>query len=146
MSGLIAGRSRLRASLGFAVLASCSVVAQAQSPPAKLKAENSRIPRPLALSQTRYHLRAGESVKIAAPRETLDFLIHAKTHRVEMADKEARGIVVRPNVTGDHVFLAASLAMKPGEYRVNLLATSEAGEQRATTLAVTLEPMQAVSL
>src|SRR5258708_7678899 len=124
MSRVSTRRSRLRVWVGCALLAPCSVFAQAQSTPATPKAEqNPRITRLLALDQTRYQLRVGESVKIAAPRETLDFLIHARTRGIEMADKEARGIVVRPNVTGDHVFLVASLAMKPGEYRVNLLAT-----------------------
>ena len=41
--------------------------------------------RPLTLHQTRYQLRAGEPAKIDAPRETLDFLLHAKSRRVEIA-------------------------------------------------------------
>lgn len=105
-----------------------------------------RMDRPLAVFQTRYRLRAGESARIDAPPETLDFLLHAKTRRVGIAGKEPRGFVVGPNVTGDQVLLAAYLALKPGEYRVKLSAISESGDERATTLDVMVEAMQAVPL
>jgi uncharacterized protein (TIGR03437 family) len=99
----------------------------------------------MTLNQTRYQLRAGESTSIDAPRETLDFLAHAKTRRVEIAGKEsARGFVVGPSVAGDQVLLVASLAVKPGEYRVQLSATSGAGEEQIATMVVTVHPMQAV--
>jgi pimeloyl-ACP methyl ester carboxylesterase len=72
--------------------------------------------------------------------------VHAKTRRVEIDGKEARGIVVGPNVAGDQILLAASLTMKPGEYSVKLSAFSESGEERMAALDVSLEPMQAVPL
>ena len=103
--------------------------------------------RPLTVFQTRYRLRAGEATRVDAPRETLDFLIHAKTRRVEVAGMEKRrGFVVGPSPEGDQVLLAAYLALNPGEYRVKLSAFSESGDERMTMLDVTLEAMQAVPL
>jgi uncharacterized protein (TIGR03437 family) len=98
----------------------------------------------MTLHQTRYRLRAGESTKIDAPRETLDFLVHAKTRRVEIAGKEVHGIVVGPSVKGDQVLLAASLTMKPGEYAVIISAVSRVGEARAAVVNVSIDPMQPV--
>jgi uncharacterized protein (TIGR03437 family) len=100
----------------------------------------------LMLHQTRYRLRAGESIRVDAPPETLDFLVHARTRRVEIDGKEARGIVVGPNRTGDQIVLAASLRMKPGEYAVKLTAVADVGEERVTSLAVVLDPMEPVPL
>ena len=98
----------------------------------------------LTVFQTRYRLRAGEPAKIDAPPETLDFLLHAKSRHVRIDGKEARGIVVGPNRARDQMLLAASLTMKPGEYTVTLSAVSEAGEERAADVDVTLDPMQPV--
>jgi len=102
------------------------------------------IVRPLTVFQTRYRLRAGEPAKIDEPPETLDFLLHAKSRHVRIDGKEARGIVVGPNRARDQMLLAASLTMKPGEYTVTLSAVSEAGEERAADVDVTLDPMQPV--
>jgi uncharacterized protein (TIGR03437 family) len=103
--------------------------------------------RPLVLNKTEYRLRAGESASVDAPTETLDFLLHAKTRRIEIAGQKKRlGFVVGPNPAGDQVLLAAYLALKPGEYRVKLSASNESGEERMTTVDVTLEPMQPVPL
>ena len=99
----------------------------------------------MILSQTRYRLRAGESTRIDAPRETLDFLARAKTRRVEIAGNGGgRGFVFGPNATGDQVMLAAYLALKPGEYRARLSASSGSGEERATMIDITLRPMETV--
>jgi uncharacterized protein (TIGR03437 family) len=100
--------------------------------------------RPLSVLNTRYRLRAGEPANIDVQPETLDFLLHAKTRRVEIAGKEARGIVLAPNRAGDRILLAASLAMKPGEYAVTVSAVSRTGEERAATVDVTLDPLQSV--
>jgi uncharacterized protein (TIGR03437 family) len=100
----------------------------------------------LTLHQTTYRLRAGESTSLDASSGTLDFLLHAKTRRVEIARKETRGLVVAPNAAGDRLLLAASLALRPGEYRATLSATSGTGQQRAAWLTVTIDPMQAVPL
>src|ERR1039458_5228017 len=96
---------------------------------------------PMALHQTRYEIRAGEPAEIAAPAETLDFLLHAKSRRVSIG-----GLVVGPSYTGDRILLAASPRAKPGKYTVTLTATSETGEQRQTTLAVVVEAQPTVPL
>ena len=100
--------------------------------------------RPLTVFQTRYRLRAGEPATVDAPRETLDFLLHAKSRRVKIDGKEARGIVVGLSRARDQVLLAASLTMKPGEYAVTVSAVSETGEERAAAVNVTLDPLQPV--
>lgn len=99
--------------------------------------------KPMTLHQTRYRLRAGQPATIDAPRETLDFLLHAKT-RVEIAGKEARGFVVGPNGAGDQVLVAASLVTKPGEYTLMLSGITETGERRAATLSITVDALPLV--
>lgn len=123
-----------------ALLVCCAASATAQAP----EAGKPRTVRPMTLNQTTYRLRAGEPTSVDAPRETLDFLLHAKTRRIEIDGKEAPGIVIAPNRAGDQILLAASLRMKPGEYAVKLSGTSEGGEERITTLAVVLDPLQTV--
>ena len=123
------------------VLLCCTIPAAAQNSPAPATVH--AIAR-MALQQTRYEMRAGEPTPIAAPGETLDFLLHAKSRRAEIAGTQAGGLVVGPNKTGDQILLAASLRTKPGEYTVKLSATSAAGEERATTLALVVNPRQAV--
>ena len=123
-----------------ALLVCCAASATAQGP----EVARLNTVRPMTLHQTRYQLRAGESTRIDAQPETLDFLLHAKTWRVEIAGKEAHGLVVGTNRSGDQILLAASLRMKPGEYAVTLSAMTEAGEERVTTLALVLNPLQAV--
>jgi uncharacterized protein (TIGR03437 family) len=137
--------SETRGRFAATLLAFCAVIAtaQAQTTPEQTS-PNLRAVRPLAMRQTRYRLRAGESTRVDASAETLDFLLHAKTRRLEIDGKEAHGIVVGPNRAGDQISLAASLRMKPGEYTVKLSAIAEASEERMTTLAVTLDPMQTV--
>jgi hypothetical protein len=99
---------------------------------------------PLILNQTQYRLRAGESTRVDATSDTLDFLLHAKSRRIEIAGTEARGIVIGPNRAGDQILLAASLRATPGEYRVALSAVSADGEERAVNADVVLDPMQTV--
>ena len=120
----------------LALLGAICALAQSESPSGPIS--------PLAVNTTRYRLRAGESVKIDAPPETLDFVLHAKARRVEIAGKEKRGIVVGPNRARDQILLAVSLAMKPGEYTLTLSATAEAGERRDATLSITVDALAAV--
>ena len=89
----------------------------------------------------RYDVQPGQAVPLSAPQETLDFLMHAKSRKVEVA---GGGFVVSPNRTGDQVLLGASLRMNPGEYTVNLSATDELGNQRQTTLTVVVHPRASV--
>jgi uncharacterized protein (TIGR03437 family) len=106
--------------------------------------KNTHPGKPLALLQTRYRLRAGEMTRIAAAAETRDFMLKAKTRRVEIVGTEVHGFVVGPSIAGDEVLLAASLTMRPGEYSLTVSVISEAGEVRATPLSVVLDPLQTV--
>src|SRR5450755_3233902 len=104
-------------------------------------------PRAMEVRSTRYELRAGEAVRIAAPQETLDFLANATGRHVEIVSGDTTvpgGLVAGPNRAGDQILLGASLRMNPGEYTVKLSATNAAGEQRQTTLAVTVMPRVSV--
>src|ERR1017187_6030277 len=102
----------------------------------------------MEMRQTRYHLRAGEAVPIAAPPETLDFLAKAGSRHVAIVTPETAvssdGLVAGPNRTGDRILLGASLRMAPGEYSVTLSAANTAGEVRQTTLAVQVLPRVSV--
>jgi uncharacterized protein (TIGR03437 family) len=98
----------------------------------------------MAVLQSRYEIRAGQPAPIAAPAETLDFLLHAKTRRVSIEGLETSGLVVGPGDTPDQILLAASPRAKPGQYTVTLSATSETGEERQTTLAVVVQPQVTV--
>ena len=100
--------------------------------------------RPMALLKTRYELRLGEPAEISAPRETLDFLLHAKTRRVAIEGQDAPGLVITPNQTQDQILLAPSSKAKPGEYTVTMSATSQTGEERQTTLDVVVNPLVSV--
>jgi uncharacterized protein (TIGR03437 family) len=94
-----------------------------------------------AVGQTRYELRAGEAIPMAAPQETVDFLLHAKSRKFEVA---GGGLVAGPNRAGDQIMLGASLRMKPGEYSVNLTATGAAGEERRIAMTVEVKPQASV--
>ena len=98
--------------------------------------------------QTRYVVRAGEAIQIVAPQETLDFLANATSRHVEIATGDTAvaggGLVAAPNRAGDQILLGASLRVNPGEYMVRLSATSAAGEQRQTILAVEVQPRVSV--
>ena len=104
--------------------------------------------QPLAVQQTRYEMRVGESVQIAVPPETLDFLLKAKTLRLAVdggIDGAASSVlVVGPNRARDRVLMAAPLRISPGEYTAKLSATSEAGEERVTRLAIVVKPRTTV--
>src|SRR5580692_6029582 len=82
--------------------------------------------------QTRYEIQAGQTVSISAPQETLSFLAKAKTRKVQMtaASTTTGALAAGPNRAGDQILLGASLRAEPGEYTVNLSATSATGEVR----------------
>ena len=96
--------------------------------------------QPLAIQQTRYEVRVGESVQIEAPPETIDFLLKAKSLRLA----QSSALVLGRNRARNGLLLAAPLRTSPGEYTASLSATSEAGEERVTTLAVVVKPRQTV--
>ena len=95
--------------------------------------------------QTRYELQAGQTVSISAPQETLSFLAKAKTRSVAMTSVAGTsGLAAGPNRAGDQILLGASLRVEPGEYTVNLTATSATGEVRQTSLDVVVKPRVSV--
>jgi uncharacterized protein (TIGR03437 family) len=98
---------------------------------------------PLAFQQTRYEMRVGESVRIAATPETLDFLLKAANLRVD-PDGAGPSLVAGPNRTRDQVLLAAPLRISPGEYTATISATSPTGEKRAAPLTIVVKPRQTV--
>src|ERR1017187_7191857 len=104
--------------------------------------------RAMAVHETRYVLRAGESVAIRAPQETFDFLANARSRRVDIvtpaASIPAGRLVAAPNRAGDQILLGASLRMNPGEYTVKLSAAGASGEERQTTLPVSVLPVVTV--
>ena len=102
----------------------------------------------MAVHETSYVLRAGEAIAIQAPQDTLDFLANARSRHVDIVTPDtpvsAGRLVAAPNRAGDQILLGASLRTKPGEYTVKLSATDAAGEQRQTSLAVTVLPLVTV--
>jgi uncharacterized protein (TIGR03437 family) len=104
--------------------------------------------RAMEVHQSRYRLRAGEAIPIRAPQETLDFLANAGRRRLDIVTPStalAGGrLVAAPNRAGDQILLGASLRTPPGEYTVKLSAANAAGEERQTTLAVTVLPLVSV--
>jgi uncharacterized protein (TIGR03437 family) len=99
---------------------------------------------PLAIDQNRYEMRVGESVQIAVPADSLDFLLNAKSLRVDIDGAETSAMVVGPNRARDRVLLAAPLKVAPGEYTAKLTATSPTGEQRVSSLSIAVKPRQTV--
>ena len=98
----------------------------------------------MALLQTRYEVRIGESTSILAPQATLNFLAQATTRQLAVAGQGTAGLVVAPNQTQDGVLLSPTSKATPGEYTVTLSATAATGEQRQTTLDVVVQPRASV--
>jgi uncharacterized protein (TIGR03437 family) len=102
---------------------------------------------PLEVQQSRYEMRMGESVQIAVPPDSLDFLLQAKSLRVTINGDmpgAPTALVAGPNRARDRVLLAAPARTKPGEYTATLSAISATGEQRVTTLTIDVKPRQSV--
>lgn len=123
------------------LLLCCAVGAGAQSPPTPSALSTVKA---MELQQSRYELRMGEPAQVSASRETLDFLLTAKSRRIEVGGAQAEGLVAGPNRAGDGMVLAASARVKPGEYAVTLSATSQAGEERQAALTMVVQPRQTV--
>jgi uncharacterized protein (TIGR03437 family) len=117
----------------------CAAVCHAASAPVTPPAV-----RPLAVQQTSYEIRLGESVQISADPDTLDFLLKATNLRVDLDGTESTALVAGPNRARDQVLLAVPPRTKPGEYTAKLSATSSTGEQRVAALKIVVKPMQAV--
>jgi hypothetical protein len=93
--------------------------------------------RPLVLNESRYRVAAGERVPIEASSETVIFMRSAKTR---IARASNRTFPVAPNVSGDQVLLGIPLTTEPGDYTISVSFINGAGEERFTTLQVTVEP------
>lgn len=99
---------------------------------------------PLDVRQTRYEIRSGETAHIDVSSETLDFLLKATSLRADLNGAQAGPLAIGPNHARDGILLAAPHRVKPGEYTATVTATSAAGEQRVTTLAIVVKPRQTV--
>ena len=96
--------------------------------------------RPLLISQSQYRVVAGDRVAIQAPSETLTFMRSAKTGVARASGVNNRTFPVGPNVAGDQVLLGVPLMAEPGDYSVALSFVNDAGEERAATIQVRVEP------
>ncbi|HEY6340933.1 MAG TPA: IPT/TIG domain-containing protein [Bryobacteraceae bacterium] len=97
----------------------------------------------MPLEQTRYELKMGQPVPLAAPSETLDFLRTAKSRSIQIEGAKADGLVIGQDRSGRMV-LAASPRAKTGEYSVTLSAISATGEQRQAVVALAVAAPDAV--
>jgi uncharacterized protein (TIGR03437 family) len=100
--------------------------------------------RPMAVLQTRYEVRVGETVEVPVAADTLDFMIHAKTRRVTAGGRDVAGLIVGPNETQNKILLAPNSKAAPGQYAVTLSATSAAGDEMAAEVDVVVKPRQTV--
>jgi hypothetical protein len=96
--------------------------------------------RPLVVNESRYRVVAGERIPIEASFETVTFMRTAKTR---MGRASTRTFPVAPNVAGDQVLLGIPLTAEPGDYAISVSFINDAGEERSTTLQVTVEPLAA---
>jgi uncharacterized protein (TIGR03437 family) len=93
--------------------------------------------RPLVIRESRYRVVAGERIPLEASPETVAFMRSAKTR---IARASNRTFPVAPDVAGDRVLLGIPLTAEPGDYTISLSVVSDAGEERSTTLQVTVAP------
>ncbi len=69
--------------------------------------------------------------------ETLSFMRSAKTR---IAQASGHFFSVATDVSGDQVLLGVPLTTTPGHYAISVSFTSDTGEERASTLQITVEP------
>jgi uncharacterized protein (TIGR03437 family) len=100
--------------------------------------------KPMELQQSRYELKPGEPAQLSTTSETLDFLLTAKSRKIQFGGASTEGLVVGPNKAGDQIMLAASQRAKPGDYAVTISATSASGEIRQAAMSLVVQPRQAV--
>jgi uncharacterized protein (TIGR03437 family) len=98
----------------------------------------------MAVTQTEYEVRVGESVEVPVDSETLDFMVHAKTRRVTIDGRDVAGLIVAPNETQDKILLAPNSKAAPGEYSVRLSAESATGDEMSAEVDVAVKPRQTV--
>jgi hypothetical protein len=64
----------------------------------------------------------------------------AKSRTATASGASNRAFALGPNVAGDQILLGVPLTTKPGDYVVDVSVANDAGEERAATLRVTVEP------
>ena len=100
--------------------------------------------RPMAVLQTQYQARVGESVEVPVDSDSLDFMLHAKTRSVTVDGKDVAGLIIAPNETQDKILLAPNSKATPGTYAVTLSATSAAGDTMSAQVDLVVQPRQTV--
>jgi uncharacterized protein (TIGR03437 family) len=95
---------------------------------------------PLVVNRSQYRVVAGERVAIDGPSETLTFMRAAKSRTATASGASNRAFALGPNVAGDQILLGVPLTTKPGDYVVDVSVANDAGDERAATLRVTVEP------
>ena len=100
--------------------------------------------RPMAVLQTQYKARVGESVEVPVDSDSLDFMLHAKTRSVTADGKGVPGLVIAPNETQDKILLAPNSKATPGHYSVTLSATDATGNTMTAQVDLVVQPRQAV--
>jgi len=98
----------------------------------------------MAVLQTRYEVRVGETIEIPVDSPTLYFMLHAKSRRATIGGKDVAGLVIAPNETGDKILLVPNSKATPGEYSVELSAASANGDEMAAQVDVVVKPRQTV--
>jgi uncharacterized protein (TIGR03437 family) len=96
--------------------------------------------RPMAVLQTRYQVRIGESVEIPVDSPTLTFMLHAQQRRVSVNNKDVEGLVVAPDSSQQKILLAPNSKATPGEYAVTLSGTDAAGDRMTADVDVLVKP------
>lgn len=96
----------------------------------------------LALNRSEYVAPAGSRIMIEAPPESFSFMRDAKVRTGQAVE---RMFPVAPNPAGDRMFIGIPLTTAPGQYRIAVSFTSAAGEERSTTVNVTVTPYAAPS-
>ena len=101
----------------------------------------------LAIAQSEFRVRAGESVDIEAPAEVKAFVFKSKSRTVRMAEGDSSGPRLAVGRTEDGtLFLAAPLTMPSGSYQATIAVEGENGEAREVVVAVTVDPLATVPL
>jgi hypothetical protein len=91
-------QSRFGPVFTIALLLMCCVrgaTAQSTQTPGAVPAVKT-VGKAMELQQTRYELRPGEPAQISATDDTLDFLLKAKSRRIQFGSAPAEGLVVGP--------------------------------------------------
>ncbi|HUB82135.1 MAG TPA: IPT/TIG domain-containing protein [Bryobacteraceae bacterium] len=98
----------------------------------------------MAVLQTQYQVRVGESIEVPVDSPTLSFMLQAKSRRVTIDGKDVAGLVMAPDEARDKILLAPNSKATPGTYTVQLSGASAAGDEMAVQVDVVVKPRQTV--